>query len=114
MATYLNASRHVPAYKIWVGNVCLWPGQRVTVPFEIPESHPDVALGWLRRIDGHTEEVKASSVEPVNAPTKPELWRELKGLEGGTKAFTEKTGLKYNNCKAADLLRYLEETQWQS
>ena len=119
-ATYRNDSRFLPARRatVWVGSVCLWPGQSVTVREPLPETHPAIVRGVLRRIDepaaldpAPTDEVEVE-VEGGrfdNAPTRAELWRRIKSSEGGAAAYLDATGLRFRQSTAADFADYLED-----
>jgi hypothetical protein len=119
-ATYRNTSRFLPARRatVWVGSACLWPGQSVTVREPLPETHPAIVRGTLRRID----EPAASDPAPTdkveveieggrfdNAPTRAELWRRIKSSEGGAAAYLDATGLRFRQSTAADFADYLED-----
>jgi len=108
-ATYRNCSTYLPARRatVWVGSVCLWPGQVVTVREPLPETHPAIVRGVLRRIDGHAEAPSAPPAAPANAPGRNELWAQVKRSTGGAAAYTEATGRTYRSSTAEDLLRYL-------
>ena len=115
-ATYRNDSRFLPARRatVWVGSVCLWPGQSVTVREPLPETHPAIVRGTLRRIDepaalAPTEEVEVEGGRFDNAPTRAELWRRIKSSEGGAAAYFDSTGLRFRQSTASDFADYLEE-----
>lgn len=119
-ATYRNVSAFLPAHRatVWVGPVCLWPGQTVTTSVALPETHPAIVRGTLRRIDepaapdpAPTDEVEVE-VEGGrfdNAPTRAELWRRIKSSEGGAAAYLDATGLRFRQSTAADFADYLED-----
>lgn len=117
--TYRNVSAFLPAHRatIWVGGVCLWPGQTATLREALPDHHPAIARGLLRRI---TDPAASGSAPPesgesreevggaVDAPTRSELWTRIKASKGGAAAYRDAMGRGFRASTSDDLTSYLE------
>lgn len=115
-ATYRNESAYLPAHRatVWVGAVCVWPGQTVTVASPLSEDHPAIVRGGLRRIDGPAEPIAdegGALGRSGNAESRSDLWRRVKALDGGAAAYVAATGQRFRESSAVDLAAYLNRVQ---